>query len=171
MHARFGRPVLGYLRGALGDPVAAEDVLQQVLLEVWRRGPQYDPERGSLAAWVMTIARSRAIDELRRRRPEPVDPTALDEGALAEEAEADRLLERWRMAALLGLLPEDEAELLRLRFYDELTQVEIAERTGVALGTVKTRMVRALERLRTLLDEEVAREERALAVPVAEVLT
>jgi RNA polymerase sigma-70 factor, ECF subfamily len=149
-----GATVFGYLRHVLRDRDAAEDVFQQVFTEVWRRGSGYDPARGSLAAWVLTIARSRAIDELRRRRPEPMDPGTLPETAVP--APQEDAIERWRVAHLLTRLPADERELLRLRFYDELSQTEIAERLDVPLGTVKSRMVRGLERLRTLIDEEDA---------------
>jgi RNA polymerase sigma-70 factor (ECF subfamily) len=79
---------------------------------------------------------------------------ALAERDAPAEEELDALLERARMAHYLGLLPDDERELLRLRFFAELSQVEIAERTGIALGTVKTRMVRGLDRLRDLLEAE-----------------
>ena len=154
---RYGRVLFGFLRDALPDRASAEEVRQQVLVEIWRRGPDYDPERGSLLTWMMTIARSRAIDELRRRRPEPIDPSTIAEGAAAAPApELERLLERWRLAELLGQIPREEAVALRLRFYEELAQPEIAERTGVPLGTVKTRMVRGLARLRELMLEEEA---------------
>jgi RNA polymerase sigma-70 factor, ECF subfamily len=149
---RCGGVVFSYLCHVLRDRDAAEDVFQQVLTELWRRSANYDPQRGSLATWALTIARSRAIDELRRRRPEPVDPAELPEHA--EDAPQDAAIDRWRMAHLLAQLPGDERELLRLRFYGELTQSEIAAQTGVPLGTVKSRMVRGLERLRDLLDEE-----------------
>lgn len=152
---RFGRFLLGFLREAMPDPDAAEDVFQQVLVEIWRRGPQYDPTRASLLTWIMTIARSRAIDERRRRRPEPVDPEHAAwraEGGAREETE--ELLERWRLAALLDRIPREEAQILRLRFYEELTQPEIADRVGMRLGTVKTRMVSGLTRLRTLIAAE-----------------
>lgn len=151
---RFGRLLQGFLGEALPDRASAEDVKQQVLLEIWRRGPDYDPERGGLLTWIMTIARSRAIDELRRRRPEPVDPTEVQAASGAGEPEVERMLERWRLADLLDKIPREEAITLRLRFYDELAQTEIAERTGVPLGTVKTRMVRGLARLRDLMLEE-----------------
>lgn len=151
---RFGRLLSGFLREALPDPAIAEDVKQQVLLEVWRRGPDYDPERAGLLTWIMTIARSRAIDELRRRRPEPVDPTEIQADGAEAEPEVERMLERWRLADLLEKIPREEAIALRLRFYEELAQTEIAERTGVPLGTVKTRMVRGLARLRDLMVEE-----------------
>jgi RNA polymerase sigma-70 factor (ECF subfamily) len=152
VHAQFGATVFGFLVQRLRDRAAAEDVFQQVLTEVWRRGAEYDPGRASPLTWILTIARSRCIDELRRRRPDPVDPQALPDAPGA--APDDELLGRWRMSHLLGRLPADERGLLELRFYGELTQVEIADRTGIALGTVKARMVRALERLRELLDEE-----------------
>ncbi len=151
---RFGRVLGGFLREALPDRAIAEDVMQQVLVEIWRRGPDYDPGRASLLTWMMTIARSRAIDERRRRRPEPVDPAAIDGGEAAAAAETDQMLERWRLAALLDRIPPEEAIALRLRFYEELAQPEIAERIGVPLGTVKTRMVRGLARLRGLIVEE-----------------
>lgn len=151
---RFGRLLSGFLGEALPDRAIAEDVKQQVLLELWRRGAEYDPERAGLLTWIMTIARSRAIDELRRRRPEPVDPTEIQAGGGAAEPEVEQMLERWRLADLLDKIPHEEAVALRMRFYDELAQTEIAERTGVPLGTVKTRMVRGLARLRDLMLEE-----------------
>ncbi len=152
-----GRTILGYLTQLLRDRATAEDVLQQVLLEVWQRAQSYDEDRASLLTWVLMIARSRALDELRRRVPEPVDPSAAAEQAAMDrpsEDEPDTLLERWRIAALLERLPRDEASLLRLRFYDGLTQTEIAARTGISLGTIKTRMVRGLAQLRDLVEAE-----------------
>lgn len=155
VHAQFGAAVFGYLVSVLHDRAAAEDVFQQVLLEVWRRGAQYDPERASLVTWILTIARSRAIDELRRRRPEPLDPAALVDEPDGPPPQ-DAALERWRIAHLLAQLPESERHLLQLRFYSGLSQSEISDRTGLAMGTIKSRMVRGLERLRALLDAEEA---------------
>lgn len=153
VHAQFGATVFGYLVSRLRDRAAAEDVFQQVLMEVWRRGPQYDPQRGSLATWILTITRSRVVDELRRRRPEPMDPTLLPEEP-ALTAPQDDAIERWRIAHLLGQLPEEERRMLELRFYAGLSQTEIEAQTGVTLGTIKTRMVRGLDRLRALMDAE-----------------
>ena len=101
------------------------------------------------------IARSRAIDHLRRRVPEPYDPSSLS-GLVDADAEDETaaLLERWHLGGMLAALPREEARLLSLRFYAGLTQRQIAQRTQIPLGTVKMRMVRALERLREQLDRE-----------------
>ena len=155
LHAACGRTVMGFLVRVLGERATAEDVFQQVFFEAWQRGPDYDPARASTLTWIMAIARSRAVDQLRKRVPEPRDPS----GSLAllepsEEAQVDELVERWRFAYLLGRLPDEQADLLRRRFYDDATQTEIAAATGVPLGTVKMRMVQGLAQLRDLLDGE-----------------
>jgi RNA polymerase sigma-70 factor, ECF subfamily len=152
IHARSGAAVFSYLRRILRDAGTAEDVFQQVFAEVWRRRLEYDPARSALTTWLFTIARSRALDEQRRRHPWPVDPAALPEAV--EPPTHDAEIDQWLVADLLGSLPALERELLQLRFYDELSQTEIAARTGLPLGTVKTRMVRALARLRERMDED-----------------
>jgi RNA polymerase sigma-70 factor (ECF subfamily) len=152
-YERYGRICFGYLVNALRDRSAAEDVQQQVFLEVWQRASSYDSQRASLLTWIMTIARSRAIDHLRRRVPEPAGPLATAEQEHPAVDETEALVERWRFAGLFERLHPDEAMVLRMRFYDELTQSEIAEHTGIALGTVKMRMVSGLRRLRELLEE------------------
>jgi RNA polymerase sigma-70 factor (ECF subfamily) len=148
----YGAATYGFLLRLLGDRAAAEDVQQQVFTEVWRRARDYDPRRAGLLTWVLTIARSRAIDHLRRRVPEPRDPQLPDPRTVP--ADADALLERWRVAHLLGRLPENERALLRLRFYDELSQSEISAATDIPIGTVKARMVRGLTRLREMIEAE-----------------
>jgi RNA polymerase sigma-70 factor, ECF subfamily len=156
LHTTYGRTVLGFLSRTLRDRAAAEDVFQQVFLELWQRGPTYDPGRGSLLTWIMTIARSRAVDHLRSRVPEPRDPAsslAVLDGQDAA-ADLDALVEQWRFAHLLSRLPAQEAELLRRRFYADESQRAIAEATGIPLGTVKMRMVHALGRLRAMIDDE-----------------
>jgi RNA polymerase sigma-70 factor (ECF subfamily) len=153
LYDRFGGVTFGFLLKTVGDRGAAEDVQQQVFLEVWRRADRFDPERGSLLTFVMTITRSRAIDHLRRRVPEPVDPEAAAVPA-DDDARFDALADQWRMRALLDRLPTAEAELLRMRFYGELTQSEIAEREEIPLGTVKTRMFNGLRRLREMIEDE-----------------
>ena len=157
LHEQCGGAVFGFLRRALGDHAAAEDVFQQVFLEAWQRGPDYDAGRGSPITWLLTIARSRAIDHLRRRVPEPRDPAgalALMEGEADPDAALEALVEQWRLAHLLGELPDEEADVLRRRFYRDQSQREIAAATGIPLGTVKMRMVQGLARLRDLIEAE-----------------
>ena len=155
--ARYGSLLRGYLNEVL-ESGSVEDVLQLTLLEVWRRGPSYDPARASLSTWLLMIARSRAIDQLRRRVPEPYDPETMAEVIdRGSQDQAEILVEQWRMAALIATLPKDEAKILKMRFYDGYSQSEIATRTGLPLGTVKMRMVKALDRLR----ESVQREDMA----------
>jgi RNA polymerase sigma-70 factor, ECF subfamily len=153
-YARYGRATFGFLLKALRDRATAEDVQQQVFLEVWQRAPQFDPARGSLFTWIMLMARSRAIDQLRRRIPEPHDPSASPLLDQPVEPAVDALVEQWHMAQLLRRLPHDEAELLRQRFYEGLSQSEISSATGVPLGTVKMRMVSGLQRLREMMETE-----------------
>jgi len=156
VHERCARVAFGFLVKALGDRGAAEDVQQQVFLEVWKRGASFDPGRGSLLTWVMMIARSRAIDHQRRRVPQPLDPqesAAALEGAASEDRIGE-LVERWRLRGLLERLPENEAKPLRMRFYGGLSQSEIATREAIPLGTIKTRMFSGLRRLREMIEEE-----------------
>lgn len=158
VQAELGPLLLGYLTAMLGDRTEAEDIAQVTLLEVWERGPSFDRARGSLITWVMMIARSRAIDRLRQRVPEPRDPA--DPGmlpadrAVTQQDPTEALLEQWRVAYLLAQLPAEQSRMLRMRFYDGLSQQQIAAQTETPLGTVKMRMVQALERLRQLIDEE-----------------
>jgi RNA polymerase sigma-70 factor (ECF subfamily) len=150
-----GRATFNFLVRVLGDRAAAEDVQQQVFFEAWERGERYDPERAGLLTWLLTVARSRAIDHLRRRVPEPREPTnAIALADRADEARVDELLDHWLLVGELDRLPPREADVLRRRFYLDQSQTEIAAATGVPLGTVKTRMSSGLRRLRSALEEQ-----------------
>jgi RNA polymerase sigma-70 factor (ECF subfamily) len=139
----------------------AEEVVQEAFLEVWKRAGDFDGRRGSAVAWLMQIARTRAIDRLRTRGAvdrmvsraahEPEPPPA---PAALELVEARR--RRDRVKSALDRLPENQRACIELAYFEGLTQREIAERTGDPLGTVKTRVRTALQRLATLLDEEAA---------------
>lgn len=156
-HEEYGGPVFAYLVKVIGDRHAAEDVLQQVFTEIWKRGPDYDSSRANLFTWIMNMARSRAIDHLRKRVPDPRDPQDPAQEAIVDEgpsAFVDQLMSKWRLASMLGELPSDEASLLSMRFEYGMSQSEISTASGIPLGTVKTRMVRALERLREQVDAD-----------------
>ena len=157
VYGEFAPTVFGHLLATLRDRATAEDVQQEVFAEIWRRSAEFDPKRGSLGAWIMTIARSRAIDSLRRRVPEPRDPeTTRDLIDHTAEPAGDEAVDRWLMGHVLARLPEQERALLHMRFYSGMSQSEIAAATGIALGTVKMRMAAAMRRLRDLLEERGA---------------
>ena len=151
----YGPSTLALLRSTLPDRSAAEDVYQQVLIEAWQRSPSYDPARASLRTWIGTIARSRAIDHMRRRVPEPCDPT-LGGPSWSDEPTA-ALLDRMALADMLRRLSPEEAEVIWLHFHFGLSQSQIAAHTGTPLGTVKSRTASALRHLR----EMFLAEERA----------
>lgn len=145
----------------LRDRSAAEDLLQEVFLQVWRQAGSYSQERGSPEAWIITITRSRGIDNLRsirrrdRRLLPALEPSRADEGGKVESGAVESEARLVVPAALAGL-PETQRLVLELAYFDGLTQMEIAARLGEPLGTVKTRMRAGLERLRQLLGAKAA---------------
>lgn len=152
---RFAGQVLAVGLRVLGSRADAEEVTQEVFVEVWSRADRFDPERGSARAWLMGIARNRSIDRLRRRQADSRMTEAVrDEERPSgpgpvEDAEARELRDRVR-AALMSLGPEQRTAL-ELAYYEGLSQSEIAERLGAPLGTVKSRVRLAMDRLAQLL--------------------
>jgi RNA polymerase sigma-70 factor (ECF subfamily) len=128
----------------------AEEVMQEVFLQAWRSASRYDPSRGSPEAWLIMMARSRAIDAVRaaRRTPDRPETEAAPEIAGAMPDVAGAVEARALVTAALQDLTSAQREVLELAFYEGLSQAEIATRTGAPLGTVKTRTRMALERLR-----------------------
>ena len=138
-------------RRSLGDSREAEDVTQQVFLAVWRGGRGYRPERGPLAGWLVGITRRKIADALsaRTRRTELVGAAGAllvlaDDTRARPEAALDRVLVRHELAKL----PTPQRRVLHLAFYEDLTQTQIAQRTGLPLGTVKSHSRRGLHQLR-----------------------
>ncbi|MFN2444872.1 MAG: sigma-70 family RNA polymerase sigma factor [Vicinamibacterales bacterium] len=139
------------------DVGEAEDVTQEVFTQVWASAGRYDASRGSVAAWVLVIARSRALDRLRRRRivlKPGLDADRLDEipdptPSVELTAATDEQVRAAQSA--LATLPQHERAALELAYYEGLTQVEIAERTATPLGTVKTRIRNGLRRIREVM--------------------
>lgn len=156
LFAHFAPRLKSYLRRQGIADAAAEDLVQDVMLTVWRRAPQFDRTKASLATWVFTIARNRRIDVLRReKRPEmdandPIltpDPSAPADKGLEREQGAERL------RAAVATLPRGQADLLRLAFFEEQSHGAIAARTGLPLGTVKSRIRLAVQKLRHALED------------------
>ncbi len=137
----------------------AEDVLQEVFLQVWKGAKNFDEERGRPFTWLVTLTRSRAIDRIRQlgARQRLADAAAQNPSDEASDAVADALHSEQRqiMARALAALPEDQRRTLDLAYFEGLTQSEIAEKLGTPLGTVKTRMRSGMIKLRELLSEQV----------------
>jgi RNA polymerase sigma-70 factor (ECF subfamily) len=137
-------------------PGAAEDCMQDVMVTVWRKAHLYDPARATAATWVFTIARNRKIDLIRKsRRPEPED---LPWGPEPEPEQAEALALREdsrRLAEAVAQLPPKQRELIERAFYGELSHSEIALETGLPLGTIKSRIRLAIDRLRHALDTDI----------------
>jgi RNA polymerase sigma-70 factor (ECF subfamily) len=150
------RTVYGLLLRILSDPSSAEEVLLDVYAQVWRQAASYSPERGRPLAWLTTIARSRAIDRVRRTRQEQQREAPLDEairsagGESVEEGVRAGEVRAVIRAALDGLAPE-QREVIELAYYGGMSHSEIAAARGLPLGTVKTRTRLGLMRLREVL--------------------
>jgi RNA polymerase sigma-70 factor, ECF subfamily len=132
----------------LRDTAAAEDILQDVFMQLWRNPDAFDARRGSLPGWLAVIARNRAIDSLRKRRAETdiSEVVVSIEPDLVSEAEWSRTLEKIRSA--LGRMPGPQRSALEMAFFEGLTHSEIAAKTSEPLGTIKTRIRAGLVTLR-----------------------
>ncbi|MCO8143618.1 sigma-70 family RNA polymerase sigma factor [Rhodovulum tesquicola] len=149
LFAHFAPRVKAFLMKSGADSSLAEECAQEVMATVWHKAQLFDPERASVATWVFTIARNRRIDALRKqRRPEPEDltwgpehePDQSETIALQQESE--------QLGRALAALPESQRVLIERAYFGELSHSEIAAETGLPLGTIKSRIRLALERLR-----------------------
>ena len=145
---RYSKIVYSVSLRVLRDTASAEDVMQEIFMQIWRNPNSFVAAKGSLGGWLSVVARNRSIDTLRRKRPsEQVEEMNLPSSTnLADEAERSILMERARAAVLL--LPVEQRKTLEMAFFDGLTHSEIAEMTGDPLGTVKTRIRSGLLTLR-----------------------
>lgn len=145
----FAPRVKAFLMKSGAAPDMAEEVAQDVMATLWRKAHLFDPTKASVSTWVFTIARNRRIDVLRKqRRPEPEDLTW---GPEPEPDQADVLAlqqESAKLGQALAALPEKQRHLIERAYFGELTHSEIAEETGLPLGTIKSRIRMAIDRLR-----------------------
>lgn len=151
LYDRYSGIVYGVALRVLGDTTAAEDVLQEVFLQLWRKPEIFDAERGRLAPWLAVIARNRAIDVVRKRpHEEDVDEIPIASGVDLEEISARRLAVE-KVRGVLANLPPEQRTALEMAFFAGMTHTEIARKTGEPLGTVKTRIRSALLAVRKAL--------------------
>ena len=165
LYDRYAAICLGFMLRILHNRAEAEDVLQEVYLQIWQQASNFDAARGRAITWILTIARSRALDRLRKiavrdrtataathEQSMRVANTTIDDCLNLENAEIVH-------AALAGIA-EKQRQLLILAYYEGLTQTQIAERLGEPLGTVKTRMRNGLLKLHDLLADKLGKHNK-----------
>lgn len=152
LYARYSSVVYAVALRVLGDTAAAEDVLQEIFMQLWRSPGSFDSERGDLAPWLAVIARNRAVDVLRKRRPQTeISETIVSvEPDLAGEADRGRAMEKVR--AVLEEMPAAQRSSLEMAYFEGYSHSEISEKTGEPLGTVKTRIRNGLMLLRKAVE-------------------
>jgi RNA polymerase sigma-70 factor (ECF subfamily) len=156
---RFEFRVYGLAHRLVRDKAQAEDIAQEAFLRAWRHAPDFDSSRGSVTTWLLTITRNVAIDALRRRRIDPIDPDLLrslepDTQAKSPEDLAVDNDAAWRLREAIGRLPTEQRRALVLAFFYGRTAHEISVSEGIPLGTVKTRIRAAMTKLRAALRAE-----------------
>jgi RNA polymerase sigma-70 factor (ECF subfamily) len=158
LYDRYGGVALGLATRMLQDPHAAQDAVQESFLQAWRRADSFDPQRGSLRSWLLSIVHHRCIDILRQHASRPRNaPLDADVHQLSDSAdtwaEVEQRLSRSTLLEALAHLSAEQREAITLGYFGGYTHVQIAERLGLPLGTVKGRLRLGLQHLRALLTE------------------
>src|SRR3954452_8420680 len=155
LYRTYGPELYGFAVSGLGDRGLAEELVQEVFTRVWRKADSFDPDRASFRTWLYGIARNAIIDQKRRASVRPALPAhAVDtdeQGGI--DASLEHALLRWQVGAALERLTPEHRQVIRLAHFQGLTLREIAERTGLPLGTIKSRTSYALRGLRLALEE------------------
>ncbi|MDQ6900477.1 MAG: sigma-70 family RNA polymerase sigma factor [Candidatus Dormibacteraeota bacterium] len=154
LYGRYERRLYGLGLRVLGDTGLAEELVQETSLRVWRTAERFDPERGSVSAFIFTIARRLAVDLWRRPSSRPFLPEA--EVDPRDEDDFDKVLVSLSVRDALDSLPDPQRQVLELAYRSDLTQDEIASRLGVPLGTVKSRTYHALRAFKLAFEERQA---------------
>ena len=157
-YQQYASMVLALLMKMLGSRAEAEEILQEVFVELWRRAPQYDPTRGSVVAWVVTVARCRALDALRartRRHGDRQSEYGEGDAMVTESGRPDVLVSstRWHQALRQAFqrLSAEQRAVLELSYFQGMSHGQIADTLGLPVGTVKSRILAGMRSMRTML--------------------
>jgi RNA polymerase sigma-70 factor (ECF subfamily) len=153
----FAPRVKSFLQRFGTDMSLAEEIAQEAMIMVWRRAETYDPRQSAASTWIFTIARNKRIDRLRRENrpvPDMTDPAVMPESIETGEIQVARMQQEKKIRHALKNLPEEQAKMIFSAYYEEKSHREIAEESGVALGTVKSRIRLALNRMRAQIDKD-----------------
>ena len=153
---RFAPRLAGFFDRQRLQPGVRDDLIQEVMLRIWRHAHRYDEGRATVTTWIFTIARNARIDHFRKQRAivDPLDPTYVDELTPRADAVAQGREEAKRLRGAIAELPEAQSNILKGAYFDHKSLREIAEEEGVPLGTVKSRVRLAMSKLRDLLGVE-----------------
>lgn len=162
LYERHSRSVYSLTYRVLGDAAASEDVLQEIFLKLWRQPEAYDPNRGTLVAWLLSVAHHRAIDVLRRQRTRAEQPfpehwaagQAPADGSVDPAEAVGQLEAASAIRRALAQIPAAQRRAIEMAFFQGKTHVEISAELGEPLGTAKTRIRLGMRKLRTLLEAE-----------------
>lgn len=156
LFSHFAPRIKAYLMRSGSDPVSAEEFAQEAMMTVWRKADSFDPSQASVATWIFTIARNKRIDAFRRTNRPELDPEDPMLRPVAETQQDDRIAADQASEAIqkaMDTLPEEQVHMLKMAFFEDKAHSEIADETGLPLGTVKSRLRLAMGKLRGLLGE------------------
>ncbi|HLF03908.1 MAG TPA: sigma-70 family RNA polymerase sigma factor [Dehalococcoidia bacterium] len=162
LYARYATPVYSLARFMLGQPALAEEATQDIFLNIWLKASSYNPERGGPRSWIMSVAHHKVVDVIRSRRrmrsmtnPEGYEMLeSLPSQQTPTDVEAELNLERERLRQALSVLPPAQQEAIILAYFEGYSHSEIAQKLEQPLGTIKTRVRLALQKLRTALEQQ-----------------
>jgi len=153
LYRTYSGELYGFAYNALGERGAAEEIVQEVFLRAWRHAERYDPDRAGVRTWLYQIARHAVIDARRRAAVRPGPPPTEEPGDAEAPGSLEQAMLGWQVAAALEALTPEHRQVIRLAQFQGLTMREISERTGLPVGTVKSRIWYALRSLRLVLEE------------------
>ena len=162
LYLRYQTPVYSLAMFMLKQPALAEEVTQDIFLNIWLKAGSFNAERGQPKGWIMSVAHHKIVDVIRSRRrmivnTDPADYETLDllpAGGASTEAQVEQTLERERIMRALATIPESQKEVIVLAYFGGFSQSEMAERLDQPLGTIKTRVRLAMQKLRTVLEND-----------------
>ncbi len=162
LYVRYQTPVYSLAMFMLKQPALAEEVTQDIFLNIWLKAGSFNAERGQPKGWIMSVAHHKIVDLIRSRRrtivnTDPADYETLDllpAGGASTEAQVEQTLERERIMRALATIPESQKEVIMLAYFGGFSQSEMAQRLDQPLGTIKTRVRLAMQKLRTVLEND-----------------
>ncbi len=162
LYTRYQTPVYSLAMFMLKQPALAEEVTQDIFLNIWLKAGSFNAERGQPKGWIMSVAHHKIVDLIRSRKrtivnTDPADYETLDllpAGGASTEAQVEQTMERERIMRALATIPAPQREVIMLAYFEGFSQSEMAERLDQPLGTIKTRVRLAMQKLRTVLEND-----------------